>query len=354
MPFVLWKEKMRKIAVIPALNPEENLKQLVEENRKRGNTVVLVDDGSDDEHQHIFSELKEEAVVLRHQCNRGKRAAVKTALTYIQEHQTDCDVIGIMDADGQHLPEDLERVMVKAGQTPKALVLGVRKVDRAMPWRSRLGNLITRNVFRILSGTKVSDTQTGLRAFSAELLDFMLKVEGERYEYETNVLLSCCRQGTEIIEVPAQTIYLDRENSSSHFRGVRDSLRIYRDILKFAMSSLSSFVLDYLLFALFTVIFPAGTLWTLVSNVAARLISAFYNYTMNCRFVFHTKRQFRTAADYILLAGFILLMNNLVLSIFIQLLHMPVYGAKLMTEQILFLISYFVQNRLIFTARRGV
>lgn len=74
-------------------------------------------------------------------------------------------------------------------------------------------------------------------------------MEGERYEYEMNVLLFLAKEGIDIDEVPINTIYQDRENSTSHFRAVWDSIRIYKDLLKFTLSSFSSFVLDYLLFA---------------------------------------------------------------------------------------------------------
>ena len=95
-----------------------------------------------------------------------------------------------------------------------------------------------------MTGVAVSDTQTGLRAFSAELLDFMSRISGSRYEYEMNMLASCAKKGIPIREVPIRTIYHDKENSCSHFRRIRDSVRIYRELFKFFLSSFSSFLLD--------------------------------------------------------------------------------------------------------------
>ena len=148
-----------------------------------------------------------------------------------------------MDADGQHLPDDMEKLLMKAAAEPMALIVGSRTIDRNVPWKSRMGNLITRRIFRMKTGVEVSDTQTGLRAFSTRLLDFMLDIEGERYEYEMNVLVTCAKANIPIIEVPIETIYHDQGNSCSHFRKVRDSVRIYRQLLKFSFVSFSSFLL---------------------------------------------------------------------------------------------------------------
>ena len=218
-----------------------------------------------------------------------------------------------------------------------------------MPWISRTGNKITRIVFHMVTGQTVSDTQTGLRAFSGSLLDFMESISGSRYEYEMNVLIACGKKPVPIVEVPVTTIYHDRRNSCSHFRKVRDSVRIYRDMFRFTLSSLTSFVLDYTLFVLLTFLMPKGLFWALAANVAARLVSGYYNYTMNCRFVFGVKRDLRTAADYIGLALLILLLNNLFLTFFMEICYIPPRQAKMITEISLFLISWLVQKKIIFS-----
>ena len=249
------------------------------------------------------------------------------------------DTIGIMDADGQHRPEDMMRLLDFSKEHRQALCLGVRKVGKDMPLRSRLGNGITRKVFRLVSGTAVSDTQTGLRAFDIRLLPDLLAVSGERYEYEMNVLLTCARKHIDIEEMEIETIYHDRENSCSHFNSVRDSFRIYKDIFKFTLSSMSRFLLDYRLFSLFMLFLPHTTAMVMAGNVTARVVSALYNYNINCRHVFHTRRKASTAFQYILLAGVILLLNNIILDFLVQSAVLSVYPAKLITECVLFIIS---------------
>lgn len=336
------------IVIIPAYKPDETLVTITDQLWEYGCRIVVVDDGSGERYQPIFDKISDICIILRHSENQGKGAAIKTALNYVKEEFWDGNVIGVMDCDGQHLPEDMMKLFAFAETHPQTMVLGVRKVGKDMPLRSRLGNQITRTVFRLASGVKVTDTQTGLRAFDPELLDRLISIEGERYEYEMNVLMALAKAGIPIAEVPIHTIYRDNCNSGSHFRVVKDSIRIYKDILKFMLSSISSFILDYALFSLLMIFLPHTAAWVLAGNIAARFVSAFYNYCMNCRFVFHTRKKVRTAFQYFELAVFVLVMNNVILEILVQILGFSVYPAKLLTECVLFLMSWMVQKRMIF------
>ena len=320
---------MERIVIIPALNPDEGLRDIVDRNWELENQIIVVDDGSEKKYAPFFQELSEKCIVLHHKENRGKGAAIKTALRYIKEELWDCSLIGTMDADGQHLPDDMEKLLMKSASNPEAVVLGSRTFDRTVPWPSRAGNRITRKVFQITTGVSVSDTQSGLRSFSSELLDFMLNVPGERYEYEMNVLAACTKRRIPIIEVPIQTIYHDRNNSCSHFRKIKDSFRIYRQLLKFLLVSASSFLLDYGMFVLLIFLFPKTMGFIAAANILARLVSGIYNYLLNCHLVFHERRSAKTALDYLVLAGLILLLNNIFLQGFVTVLHMPVYSAKI-------------------------
>lgn len=344
---------MDAVVIIPAYDPDEKLITIVDKVQALGHQVLVVDDGSKTEKRGLFQTVEADAIVLHHDQNRGKGAAIKTALTYIDNNLPTCDVVGVMDADGQHLPDDMEKLLLVAEKNEACLVLGVRHVGQDMPFRSRFGNGLTRGIFHILSGVKVSDTQTGMRAFSKKLLNSFLLVEGDRYEYETNILIYCAKNEIAFEEIPIQTIYIDRDNSSSHFRIVRDSLRIYKDLFKFAASSLSSFILDYILFCIFVWLYPSGTVYVLYANIIARLISGAYNYFLNCRFVFHSGAKWKTALQYVCLAVGILCLNSLILHFYNGILHIPVYAAKILTELSLFIISFLVQKKLIFAGRRN-
>ena len=131
---------MERIIIIPAFRPDKYLKQIVRRNWELENQMIVVDDGSGQEYRPLFEESGEKCIVLHHEENRGKREAIKTALQYIKEELWECGVIGIMDADGQHLPEDMDRLLIQAGLNPGALVLGTRTIDETMPFKSRMGN----------------------------------------------------------------------------------------------------------------------------------------------------------------------------------------------------------------------
>lgn len=224
--------------IIPAYKPDKTLTVIADQLWLSECRIVVVDDGSGEEYRNIFEGIKDICVVLTHLENRGKGAAIKTALHYIKDEVWGCDVIGVMDADGQHMIQDVMKLSEFSKEHQGALALGVRSVGKEMPLKSRLGNQITRNVFKIISGVDVSDTQTGLRAFAPDLISELLKVDGDRYEYEMNVLLAFAKKGIPIVEFPIHTIYQDKNNSSSHFRALWDSVRIYKNILKFTLSSL--------------------------------------------------------------------------------------------------------------------
>jgi hypothetical protein len=131
------------------------------------------------------------------------------------------------DADGQHAVEDIVRVAEALADRGREAVLGVRALDvESVPWRSRLGNRLTRGLFRVLTRASVTDTQTGLRGFPMEMLPTLMTLPGERYEYEMTVLAHLCRKGLRPREIAIRTLYFER-NARSHFDPVRDSARIY-------------------------------------------------------------------------------------------------------------------------------
>lgn len=219
---------MSTVVVIPAYNPGESLPTLVRELTERGMSVLVVNDGSTVGLESFDEVTRLGVVVLAHPRNRGKGAALKTAFRYL----LDCGFAGVVvtaDADGQHLPSDIERVAGTAAQSPDSLVLGVRDVA-SMPGRSRLGNSVTSWLVAARYGVRVCDTQTGLRAFCSGSLPDAISITGERYEYEMGALLAARHTFSSVLQVPIQTVY-EPGNASSHFSPVMDSLRILRLVL---------------------------------------------------------------------------------------------------------------------------
>lgn len=344
---------MKTALIIPAYKPAVELLGLLEQFKNSPDFVpVIVDDGSGAEFEPIFSALPERATLLRHPQNRGKGAALKTAFTHVLEHMPECSCAVTADADGQHRYEDILRVCDTAARNPAALVLGSRKFEGDVPLRSRFGNGVTRQVFAIASGTKVYDTQTGLRAFGRDALRRFVEVPGDRYEYEINMLLTAAQSGMPIIEEWIETVYLD-DNSSSHFNPLRDSFKIYLCILKFGASSLLGFAVDYVLALLLRSLTRAWPVAASInfSVVVARLVSATVNFTVNRKVVFKgNERLGRAIVKYAALAVCILALNLALMHLFTA-LGLPFALAKIIVEVLLFCLNFVVQGKFVFRGK---
>ena len=333
----------KQIALIPAYEPGEIMIDLIHQLTCAGLEVIVVDDGSGSGFEDIFIRAGRQAKILRHENNRGKGAAIKTGLRYIADTCPEPYAVITVDADGQHRPEDVQKVLQAVDENKNALILGSRHFTGKVPARSRFGNTVTRYVCRFLGGLHIYDTQTGLRAFSHRLVPALMTIEGDRYEYEMNMLMAFQKEKRPMIEVEIETVYLD-DNSSSHFHTVRDSFRIYKEILKFSAASIAGFLIDYILFC--GLLAATGKL--ALSNIGARLVSAGVNYTLNRKLVFDSHGSvLRSGVQYALLAVFILMGNTVFLRGLTE-YGVNGYMAKIMTELVFFLFSWSVQHNVIF------
>lgn len=222
----------KKIVLIPSFMPDEKLIQLLISLKKRNFEIVLINDGSSTDKAKIFSRAKSYANVINHDSNMGKGAAIKTGLKYILKTFKRPYTVVTADCDGQHTPEDISLICNAAAQHKNTLVIGSRHMNRNVPLRSRFGNSCTRIYFRMKTGKKIYDTQTGLRAFGSELVSTMISISGTRYEYEINVLLYFVKNNIRIKEIPIHTVYISK-NSSSHFKPLKDSIRVYTKVIKY-------------------------------------------------------------------------------------------------------------------------
>jgi len=333
------------VVIIPAYEPDEKLYRLVLSlHEKTDYDLIIVDDGSDKDKQELFDSLEPYAKIFHHSVNRGKGAALKTALSYIYEQYPADEGIVTIDADGQHLPEDIIRVSKVWEAAPEKLVLGSRQFTGNVPFKSRAGNAITRFVFALSTGIKIFDTQTGLRAFGAFRIPMMLEMKGDRYEYEINVLLYATRHRIPIEEVPIETVYIE-DNKSSHFNPIRDAWRIYKMILFFVASSMVAMLLDYVLVLLFSSATVGMAQSLLISVVGARVLSSLANYFMNCKLVFENRNRSSILRYYILVAC--ILAANYGLMVVVTHI-MPIAIGKLLVELALYPLSFYMQRKYVF------
>ena len=333
------KGEKKLIILIPSYEPDENLTKLIENLNKNKITSIVVDDGSGKDYKEIFDSL--DTKVISYEKNQGKGHALKEGYKYIKDNYKEYVVV-TMDSDGQHRIEDALNLYNYILKNDDTLVLGKRPRGEKTPLRSKVGNAITRFVFHLVSGQDVYDTQTGLRAFSNKLIDYMLKVKGERFEYEMNVLLYAKNNKIPIKELEIETIYIDN-NSKSHFNAFKDSFKVYKEIIKFSLSGIISFLIDYILFIVFKVVLNNIT----IANVIARTISSTINYIINKNIVFKSNKNIaKSLLEYYGLVIFILLINTLLLNL-LSIIINPIL-AKLIVEIVLFIISWLVQKILIF------
>ncbi|MBQ4316632.1 MAG: glycosyltransferase, partial [Clostridia bacterium] len=298
---------MKNITVIiPAYKPDENLIITIHSIIEVGfNDIIVVDDGGGKDFDSIFDQVKEipECTLLRHEVNKGKGAALKTAMRYFLDNRTEQIGVVTVDADGQHLAKDIKAVCV-CMKEKGTIVLGCRDFSGDnVPARSKFGNKMTIGIVRLFFGMKVSDTQTGLRAFPKETIPEMLTVEGNRYEYETQMLFHMSKRSIPHNEVKIDTVYIEN-NSSSHFRVIHDSIRIYSLIIKYLISSIASTAVDAIVFCALKMIpllevFPCPVTFT--ASFIARAVSSLVNYLINAKAVFGDDVNRKTIARYIAL-----------------------------------------------------
>ncbi len=347
--------------IIPAYKPDEKLLATIAELVKEGfDDILVVDDGSGEQYQGIFRKVREMAgcTLLCHEQNRGKGAALKTAMTFFSQYRPDRACVVTVDADGQHLAKDV-RAVCEAAVAKDRIVLGTRDFsDPRIPFRSVAGNRITSVVFRLFLGMKLKDTQTGLRVFPARYVKEMVRIEGDRYEYETNVLLYMSRESIPFEQVDISTVYID-ENRSSHFRVVRDSVRIYALMLKYLFSSAGASIIDALLFYLlkrFPLLAFLAVPLTFSASFAARVVSSLFNYWMNARHVFKGGVNAGTLVKYYLLAAVQICVSALLVFAAENTLGIIspalVTVTKIVVDTVLFFVSFRIQHRWVFHKKK--
>ena len=215
-------------ALIPAYRATATVGQVVAGTRAHVARVIVVDDGSGDE--TAARALEAGAEVLRHATNRGKGAAILTGLHALAAAGVERALT--LDADGQHLPEEVPRLLAAANAHPQAIVVGVRqKAGQEIAAANRFGNWIADRLLRAIAGRPLPDTQSGFRVYPVAPT-LALGAQGARYDFETEVLVRAARRHMDVIGVPARVYYPPVAERVSHFRPWRDTLRIITTVLR--------------------------------------------------------------------------------------------------------------------------
>lgn len=354
----LWRFIMNNncVILIPALDPPEIFLSYIDELIQVGfKDILVVDDGS---HQKkIFEKIGSlpQVTVLTHPENYEKGRALRTGLAYYKDHYSYDEYCGVItaDSDGQHLVDDVLKISKSLAKREDKMILGVRDFDQSnVPSKSRIGNKLTSLGFRVLIGLSVSDTQTGLRGIPNSLIDLSLSIPGDRFQYETAVLIETGKvSGFE--EIKIRTVYYD-ENKGTHFNPVKDSIQIFNLLLgtffRYIFVSLSSFVVDILVFALGTkLLFPALSVRIPLSTAFARIISGAYNYAMNRKIVFKSDRSVVSSGfSYLMLCIIQCAVSAGLVTAICYLLPLDEVPVKAVVDTCLFFVNYKIQKNYIF------
>jgi len=338
----------RATVIIPAYNPDGAvLCRLLRELSASGfSDFIVVDDGSAERHRPAFRDAAEidGVSVIRHAVNLGKGAALRTGFHAFLDRNPDGIAVTV-DADGQHAPEDVKALVEAAAAHPDHLILGRRTGGASQPLRSRLGNALTRAVFRLISGAAVDDTQTGLRVWPKALILGSLRSAKSGYDFEMECLLWAIQNGIPWRQVDIRKLYFE-ENRSSHFNPIWDSLLIYWVIVRFCMGSIAVACVDYVLFYFFY----DATSDIATSIALSRSGAAVLAFLIAKNLVFrdkdrHVLRQF---GKFVALVAFLGVLSVTLTSALVSQFGMPAIVAKAIAEGGLLVVSFTVQRHLVF------
>ncbi len=216
----------RPAVLIPSYQCADTIAAVVGDARPHTELVLVVDDGSSDATAARAREAGAE--VVRHERNRGKGAALLTGMR---------DLIGrgfthaiSMDGDGQHLGQEIPTLLAVARAEPAAIVIGSRRIGgQEVAAANLFGNRVANLAVRLAARTAVGDTQSGFRVYPLPAV-LALPASGDHFEYETTVIIRAARAGMPIRSVPVGVYYPPIAERRSHYRKVRDTLRIIRAV----------------------------------------------------------------------------------------------------------------------------
>ena len=349
---------MNYVVVIPSLEPDDKLIPYIHELLSAGiKKIIVVNDGSSHKCDSIFNniDLIEQCKVLTHKINRGKGAAIKTALKFYSQNYSEFSGIITVDADGQHSVKDVLKICAAMDESPDSFVLGCREFGEETPSKSLYGNRITSFAMKLFYGISLSDTQTGLRGIPDSMVDGLLKVRGARYEYELNMLIYAKGHCIPFVVIPIETIYFDN-NAASHYRPIIDSARIFTRVISgligFSASAICAAFLDISIYGVMTkVILDKLPLFgmLLIAFLSARIISSVLNFALNRRLPVSQNKNIRdTIPKYYTLVVIQMIVSFVAIYFLCAKTGIDELIIKIIVDCILGLISYQVQLRWVF------
>ena len=344
--------------IIPAYQPDEEMIGVIRELRQNGvSNIIVVDDGSGAAYTEFFQRAREEygCSLIHHAENLGKGRALKSAFNMILGSEDEILGCVTMDCRGSFFCSDILKVMDELAVHPTDLIMGKRVLDVSrMTKKSRVGNKVLQLSFHYLVGILVTDVQSGLRGIPLSYMRKLMNVKGERYEFDTNMLINCKKCSVIVREVPLETVYSARRNQEQ-YRAIRDNLSIYLTFATYIFTSMFASIVDLILFMIFCDMLGrfhvlSGTqMYVVIATAMARCVSATVNYRLNYRIVFRTKSaQTSTFAKWVILCIVQMAMSATAVSVLHGLIGGPEILFKIPVDFCLFFFSYYFSREFVY------
>ena len=213
------------VAVVPTYNNGRTLRDVVLGIREYLRDVIVVDDGSTDDTPSVLSSLGDAVRVIRHPSNRGKGNALKTGLS--EARRSGYRYAITIDSDGQHFPSDIPSFLSEIEKTPGAVLVGARNISAEnMPGKNSFANRFSNFWYRLETGNRLSDTQSGFRLYPVQDTDYSKWWYTGKYEFELEAIVFASWRGVTVRNIPVKVYYQPPGERVSHFRPVRDFFRI--------------------------------------------------------------------------------------------------------------------------------
>ena len=209
--------------VIPTYNNKDTIRNVALSARGHLKNILVIDDGSTDIDVRSIL-LDTDITVLRHDKNKGKGAALMTALKFIKENNAKFMIT--IDADGQHYVQDIDKFIPLLEDSKESIIVGVRDFNNQLvPGKSRFGRSFSNFWLRLETGVSIEDSQSGFRVYPVKHLA-MIKLDGKHYDFEVEVLTRGVWSGLKLRTVPIKVYYPKEGMRVTSFKPFRDNLRI--------------------------------------------------------------------------------------------------------------------------------
>ena len=347
-------KKNNYLVIIPAYNPSNKLLELVKDLICEKIDILIINDGSN-ENINIFNKIKKEynIKILEYEENKGKGHALKYGMQHYINNYKGYKGIITVDADYQHLPKDVLKIMKEMDNNPDTIILGCRDFNsKNVPFSNRMGNKITSYVFKLLYGKYISDTQTGLRGIPNSLIETCLYIHGSRFEYEIAELINIVNKDIKFKEVSIETVYY--ESRESKFHKIFDSIKIYKIILKesfrFMIASFLSSIVDIVLFTiLLAILSKFGDISIILATIGARMIAELLHFYLVKNFVFYSVKETKNIIwTYYLFAFTKMFISALLVLLISKYLFVNKTLIKMFVDGLIYFLSYNIQKKYIF------